>query len=240
VPGLRTDSGRRVTGDPYNVREGAPIADHECKHGNDIALTHADLARMMRDLPVKDQSYTKSGPVGTLAGRYIRWLRNEWGATKTTVRDYEAIIARMSLALADREVFEVSVDDLRAVIDLWADREPRTRQKVTSVVRAFWAWAEDEGTSRFRLRRGSSAHGHRRRLSVRCRRARVRRCCSPPRTRATGSDCSACWCWGCAATNSAACRSATSIRRSAGCARTARARRNASCRCAGRSSPSSA
>ena len=111
----------------------------------DVGLGPADLARMLRELPVKDQSYTRSGPVGTLAGRYIRWLRNEWGATKATVRDYEAIVARMSFALADREVYEVSVDDLRAVIDLWADREPRTRQKVTSVVRAFWAWAEDEG-----------------------------------------------------------------------------------------------
>jgi integrase/recombinase XerC len=30
------------------------------------------------------------------------------------------------------------------VIDLWAEREARTRQKVTSVIRAFWAWAEEQ------------------------------------------------------------------------------------------------
>jgi integrase len=50
----------------------------------------------------------------------------------------------MALTLADKEPLEVDVDDLRDVIDLWADREARTRAKVTSVVRAFWTWAEDE------------------------------------------------------------------------------------------------
>ena len=65
-------------------------------------------------------------------------------ATATTIRDYEAILARMSLTLADKDPLEVTVDDLRDVIDLWADREARTRAKVTSVVRAFWAWAEEQ------------------------------------------------------------------------------------------------
>lgn len=101
---------------------------------------------MLREAPVKDKSYQRSGPVGVLAGRYIRWFRNEWGATAATLRDYEAVIARMSLALQDKEVYEVETDDLRAIIDhFWGDREARTRQKVTSVIRAFWAWAEDEG-----------------------------------------------------------------------------------------------
>lgn len=30
------------------------------------------------------------------------------------------------------------------MIDLWADREARTRAKVTSVVRSFWSWAEEQ------------------------------------------------------------------------------------------------
>ena len=42
------------------------------------------------------------------------------------------------------EPIEVTVEDLREVIDLWAEREARTRQKVTSVVRAFWSWAEEQ------------------------------------------------------------------------------------------------
>jgi integrase len=106
------------------------------------ALTLAEAASMMRQA-VKDKSY-RATPVGLLVGRYLRWFRNEWGATATTIRDYEAVLARMSLTLADKDPLEVTVDDLRDVIDLWADREARTRAKVTSVVRAFWTWAEDQ------------------------------------------------------------------------------------------------
>lgn len=109
----------------------------------DIALTVGELARMMREA-VKDKRY-QSTPLGTLVARYIRWLRNEYGATPATVRDYEAILARMSLSLADRQVIEVTIDDLREVIDLWSLQSARTRQKVTSVIRAFWAWAEEQG-----------------------------------------------------------------------------------------------
>jgi hypothetical protein len=97
---------------------------------------------MMRD-SVKDKSY-RATPLGLLVGRYIRWFRNEWGATPSTIRDYEAVLARMSLTLADKKPLDVTVEDLRDVIDLWADREPRTRAKVTSVIRAFWAWAEEQ------------------------------------------------------------------------------------------------
>ena len=106
-------------------------------------LTLAEIASMMRSA-MKDKSY-QSTPVGTMVGRYIRWLRNEYGATPATVRDYEAILARMSLTVADRELIEVSTEDLREVIDLWAAQSARTRQKVTSVVRAFWAWCEEQG-----------------------------------------------------------------------------------------------
>jgi integrase len=47
----------------------------------------------------------------------------------------------MSLTLADRE----PIDDLRDVIDLWSAQSARTRHKVTSVIRAFWAWMEEQG-----------------------------------------------------------------------------------------------
>jgi integrase/recombinase XerD len=107
------------------------------------ALTLADAVRIIAQA-VKDKSY-RASEVGQLVGRYIRWLRNEWGATPSTIRDYEAILARMSLHLGDKQPIEVDIEDLRAVIDLWADREPRTRQKVTSVIRSFWNWAEEEG-----------------------------------------------------------------------------------------------
>src|SRR3954452_3563416 len=85
------------------------------------ALTLAEAAATLR-AAMRDRSY-RSSPVGELVGRYIRWLRNEWGATPATVRDYEAVLARMALTLADREPMTVTIDDLREVIDLWADRE---------------------------------------------------------------------------------------------------------------------
>lgn len=107
------------------------------------ALTLAQAARIVREA-TKDKSY-RSTPLGLLVGRYVRWFRNEWGATPDSVRDYEAVLSRMSLTLADKEPIDVSIEDLRAVIDLWGERSPRTRQKVTSVIRAFWAWAEDQG-----------------------------------------------------------------------------------------------
>src|SRR6266404_1294180 len=106
------------------------------------ALTLAEAAAQFR-AAMRDRSY-RATPVGALVGRYVRWLRNEWGATPATVRDYEAVLARMALTLADREPLTVTVDDLRDVIDLWADREARTRGKVTSIVRSFWSWAEEQ------------------------------------------------------------------------------------------------
>jgi site-specific recombinase XerD len=106
-------------------------------------LTLGEAARIIREA-VKDKSY-RSTPLGQLVGRYLRWFRNEYGATESTIRDYEAILARLSLLLADRDPLEVSTEDLREVIDTWAMRHARTRAKVTSVIRAFWVWAEEEG-----------------------------------------------------------------------------------------------
>jgi site-specific recombinase XerD len=93
---------------------------------------------------MKDKAYQQT-PLGVMVRSYVRYLRNEYGATDATIRDYEAILARMSLTLADREVIDVSTEDLRDVIDLWASRSGRTRQKVTSVIRSFWTWMEDNG-----------------------------------------------------------------------------------------------
>src|SRR4051812_1420772 len=100
------------------------------------ALSLAEAAETLR-AAMRDRSY-RATPVGVLVARYIRWLRNEWGATPATIRDYEGVLARMALTLADREPLTVTIDDLREVIDLWAEGEARTRQKVTSIIRSFW------------------------------------------------------------------------------------------------------
>lgn len=106
-------------------------------------LTLALASRMILQA-VRDKSY-RASPIGQLVGRYIRWARNEGGFTPSSIRDYESILARMALHLGDLEPPMVTIDELRDVIDLWADREPKTRAKVTSVIRAFWTWAEEEG-----------------------------------------------------------------------------------------------
>ncbi|MGH3112893.1 MAG: hypothetical protein ACRDOP_05440, partial [Gaiellaceae bacterium] len=90
-------------------------------------LTLGEAARIIREA-VKDKSY-RSTALGQLVGRYLRWFRNEYGATESTIRDYEAVLARMSLTLADKEPIDVSIEDLRDVIDLWGERSPRTRQR---------------------------------------------------------------------------------------------------------------
>lgn len=110
------------------------------------AVTY-DLATALRIVrqAVKDKSY-RSTPLGELVGRYVRWCRNERGLVDaTTIKDYESTLAKMSLTLSDREPREVTLEDLRGVVDLWADREPRTRKKITSAIRSFWRWVEDEG-----------------------------------------------------------------------------------------------
>ena len=119
-------------------------------------LTLAEAAAII-ETALRDKSY-RASPLGQLVGRYIRWFRNEWGATPESIRDYESILSKMTIKLAHREPLEIDVEDLRGVIDhYWSDASARTRQKVTSVIRAFWAWAEEESLVPFspaaRLRR---------------------------------------------------------------------------------------
>ena len=77
---------------------------------------------------VKDKSY-RTTPLGQLVGRYIRWCRNERGLSPETIRAWEGMLARMSMTHPERLPGEITLDDLRLVIDLWADREPRHAQE---------------------------------------------------------------------------------------------------------------
>ena len=49
------------------------------------------------------------------------------------------------LKFAADELLRTAPHDCDVDIDLWGERSPRTRQKVTSVVCAFWSWAEEQG-----------------------------------------------------------------------------------------------
>jgi len=82
---------------------------------------------------MKDKAY-RATPLGLEAARYYRWKKNEWGATVETLRDYEAILAKLALDHADleRADFEppMGTERLREFIDnRWGNgrREPARR-----------------------------------------------------------------------------------------------------------------
>jgi len=112
-----------------------------------LRLTLGEAARIMREA-VKDKSY-RSTPVGLEVAHFIRWFRNEYGATAETLRDYEAILSKLALDHADLELtdFEppAGTTRLREFIDeRWGEAAPRTRKKVRAVLMSFFRWAQGE------------------------------------------------------------------------------------------------
>src|SRR5262249_18258350 len=112
-------------------------------------LTLAAAARIMREAErMKDKSY-RSTPIGLDVAHFMRWFRNEYGATPETLRDYEAILAKLALDHADLELndFEppTGTTCLREFLDeRWGDAAPRTRKKVRAVLMSFFRWAQSE------------------------------------------------------------------------------------------------
>jgi integrase/recombinase XerC len=97
---------------------------------------------------MKDKSY-RATPIGLEVAHFMRWFRNEYGATQETLRDYEAILAKLALDHADLELadFEppAGTTCLREFIDeRWGDAAPRTRKKVRAVLMSFFKWAQAE------------------------------------------------------------------------------------------------
>ena len=69
-----------------------------------LRLTLGEAARIMREAErVKDKSY-RSTPIGLEVAHFMRWFRNEYGATHETLRDYEAILAKLAIDHADLEL----------------------------------------------------------------------------------------------------------------------------------------
>jgi hypothetical protein len=57
---------------------------------------HHEISSEGQDLP--------RHPLGLEVGHYLRHLKNEFGATESTLRDYEAILAKLALDHADLEL----------------------------------------------------------------------------------------------------------------------------------------
>src|SRR6266542_554180 len=114
--------------------------------GRHASLTLGEAARIIREA-VRDKSY-RSTPVGLEVAHFIRWFRNEYGATVETLRDYEAILAKLAIEHAAFEPPD-GTTRLRAFIDeCWGDAAPRTRKKVRAVLMSFFKWAQAESSSR--------------------------------------------------------------------------------------------
>jgi integrase/recombinase XerC len=116
-------------------------------NGGRARLTLGEAARIMREA-VKDKSY-RSTPIGLEVAHFIRWFRNEYGATTETLRDYEAILAKLAIDHADLELRDLEPPNgttrLREFIDeRWGDAAPRTRKKVRAVLMSFFKWAQAE------------------------------------------------------------------------------------------------
>ena len=105
---------------------------HSEGHAGRVRLTLGDAARIIREA-VKDKSY-RATPVGLEVAHFVRWFRNEYGATNETLRDYEAILAKLAIDHADLELTDFEPPEgttrLREFIDdRWGDSAPRTRRR---------------------------------------------------------------------------------------------------------------
>lgn len=106
-----------------------------------------EAARIVREA-LKDRSY-RATPLGLEIARYYRWKKNEWGAAAETMRDYEAILARLAVYFPESELQDFAppagTDLLRECWDHhWGNLTPRTRSKVRSVWVDFFEWAVRE------------------------------------------------------------------------------------------------
>jgi integrase len=152
---IAVDSGRQLElfdeapAAPQRVQSDLIVLNESSRRSNGgrARLTLAEAARIMREA-VKDKSY-RSTPVGLEVAHFIRWFRNEYGATRETLRDYEAILAKLAIEHADLELHDFEPPEgttrLRAFIDeRWGDAAPRTRKKVRAVLMSFFKWAQAE------------------------------------------------------------------------------------------------
>lgn len=93
---------------------------------------------------LRDRSY-RGSPLGLVVGRYIRWKRNEWGATKPTITDYEAALAALCVRFGDRPVSDLEPPNGTTILrefldDRWGHLSPGTRRKITSIFKDFFRW----------------------------------------------------------------------------------------------------
>jgi integrase len=105
--------------------------------------------------------------------RYLRYFRNEFGATERSYEDYKGVLRRLTRHFEDSPLASweppEGTERLRAFIDeLWGEKSSGTRGKVISVYKSFFKWTfeadllvGDPGAKLKRpKRRGVERHAH--------------------------------------------------------------------------------
>lgn len=107
-----------------------------------VRLTKQEAAELARLRGLKNRAY-RGTPLGLLAGRYIRWKKNEWGATEATMVGYEAVVADLCQRWGERAVTDLEppagTQFVREVMDdRYGHLSPGTRRKATSILKDFF------------------------------------------------------------------------------------------------------
>lgn len=106
-------------------------------------FTFGEWSRIVVD-PTKDHRYRQCA-LGQSVVDYLRWKRNEDGASERTIDSYERILARMVIvahAAGASDETKLTIEHLREVRDLNPDK---SRYKVTAIYKDFCLWLYQEG-----------------------------------------------------------------------------------------------
>lgn len=76
------------------------------------------------------QWLVSSDPARLEVAKYVRWKRNEWGASPETIRDYEATLARLAIVFADLDLLDFAPPVGREA-DRLLERDPATPRPKT-------------------------------------------------------------------------------------------------------------
>lgn len=115
---------------------------HDAPRDDLVRLSPAERAEIDRLRGLRKRAY-RGTPLGLLAGRYVRWKKNEWGATQATMVGYEAVVADLCARWGDRAVEGLEPPAGTAFVrevmdDRYGHLSPGTRRKAISILKDFF------------------------------------------------------------------------------------------------------
>lgn len=114
----------------------------------DPALAIA-YVRWLEENPTRDDTY-KQLPLGHAVSEFLAYFRSDFGATDSSYRDYESVLARFVIHLGHLELTDLDVPHgtpviRRALDEVWGERAPRTRKKVRAIIVSLLDYHAGEG-----------------------------------------------------------------------------------------------